>query len=206
MDRPDRVAHLNARDDLLSIARDWPVLAARLAPTSSTHATGMPRPATRTIALPIAMHVVALRSEATGWARTMVATLVATRTGYRPPERHETDHLLVHIAATRLGHFTQADDGPAFCTYAEHLATTVHRAAYPDGFHTLPTGINCHTDGCPGTYTVRPLPSGAEPDLICNADRTHRLPPAIWARERWRVQHEDGARHLLAAITGRAAS
>lgn len=203
-DRRDRVAHLDARDDLLSIARDWPVLGTRLAAGGPQGASGMPRPATRTIGLPVDLYVLRLRAEVTGWARTLVATLVATHTGYQPPRQHATDVLLTHVATTRLGHFTEHEDGPTFCQYAEGLAHRVHSAAWPDGFRTLPTGLPCRVEGCTGTYTVRPLPSGAEPDLVCTTDRTHRVPPAVWARDRWRVQHEAGARHLLAAITGRA--
>jgi len=204
LQRADRVAHLNARDDLLGIARDWPVLATRLAAGAGPSHTGMPRPATRTLSLPVNPHVVRLRAEVTTWARGLAATLLGAHTGYQAPPRHDTPTLLAHVATTRLGHFTETEDGPRFCLYAEHLAHRVHGAAYPDGFRTLPTGLPCQTPACTGTYTVRPLPSGAEPDLICTHDRTHRLPPAAWARDRWRVQHEDGARHLLAAITGRA--
>lgn len=204
LQRADRLAHLNARDDLLGIARDWPVLATRLPAAAGPSQAGMPRPATRTLSLPINLHVVRLRSEVTTWARGLVATLVAARADYRPPAHDTAPALLVHVATTRLGHFTEAEDGPTFCTYAEHLAHRVHGAAYPDGFRTLSTGLACQVEGCTGTYTVRPLASGAEPDLVCNRDRDHRLPPAVWARDRWRVQHEDGARHLLAAITGRA--
>lgn len=206
MQRTDRLAHLNARDDLLGIAHDWPILATRLAAGAGQVLAGMPRPATRNLALPLDVHVLALRAETTGWARSLVATLLGAHRGYQAPARHDTATLLAHVATTRLGHFTEGDDGPAFCTYAEHLATRVHRAAWPDGFRTLPTGLPCRAEACPGTYTVRPLPSGAEPDLVCTRDRDHRVPPAEWARDRWRVQHEDGARHLLAAITGRAAS
>jgi len=43
LQRADRVAHLNARDDLLGIARDWPVLATRLAAGAGPSHTGMPR-------------------------------------------------------------------------------------------------------------------------------------------------------------------
>lgn len=203
LQRADRVAHLNARDDLLSIARDWPVLATQLA-ASTPGTSGMPRPATRAMTLPLDLHVLRIRAEVIGWARGLVVALVATRTGYQPPRHHDAATLLAHVATTRLGHFTEHEDGPRFCTYAESLAHRVHGAAYPDGFRTLPTGLPCQTESCTGTYTVRPLPSGAEPDLICTRDRDHRLPPAVWARDRWRVQHEDGARHLLAAITGRA--
>ena len=204
LQRADRVAHLNARDDLLSIARDWPVLGTRLAAGGPQGTSGMPRPASRTIGLPVDLHVLRLRAEVVGWARGLVVALVATRTGYRAPHHHDAASLLAHVATHRLGHFTEADDGPAFCLYAEGLAHRVHGAAYPDGFRTLSTGLACHHEGCTGTYTVRPLASGAEPDLVCTRDRDHRVPPAEWARDRWRVQHEDGARHLLAAITGRA--
>lgn len=203
LQRADRLAHLNARDDLLSIARDWPVLATRLPATAGPSQAGMPRPATRTLSLPVNLHVVRLRSEVTTWARGLVLALLATRTGYAVPST-ATPTLLAHVATTRLGHFTEGDDGPAFCTYAEGLAHRVHGAAWPDGFRTLSTGLACQHEGCTGTYTVRPLASGAEPDLVCTHDRGHRVPPAVWARDRWRVQHEDGARHLLAAITGRA--
>ena len=204
LQRADRLAHLNARDDLLGIARDWPVLATRLPAGAGPTNAGMPRPATRTLSLPVNLHVVRLRAEVTGRARGLVTPLLAAHPGYQPPPHHDTPTLLAHVATTRLGHFTEPDDGPTFCTYAEHLAHRVHGAAYPDGFRTLPTGLPCKVDDCPGTLTVRPLPSGAEPDLVCTLNRDHRVPPADWARERWRVQHEDGARHLLAAITGRA--
>jgi hypothetical protein len=150
------------------------------------------------------LYVLRVRAEVIGWARGLVVALVASRTGYQAPRQHDAAALLAHVATTRLGHFTEGPDGPTFCAYAEGLATRVHRAAWPDGFRTLATGLPCQTEGCTGAYTVRPLASGAEPDLVCNHDHDHRIPPAVWARDRWRVQHEDGARHLLAAITGRA--
>lgn len=198
-DPHDRVAHLNARDDLLSIAHDWPALAANLPATTGPTRLGQPR--TRHVAppLPINPHVAALRTEVTTYTRHLVAALP----DYTPPTPRTIPTVLRNVATTRLGHFTaNPETGPTFCHQAASLAHRVHTAAHPDGYRTLTTGLPCQIHDCPGTYTVRPTTTGAEPDLICNHNHTHRIPPAQWARDRWRARNEDAARHLLAAITG----
>lgn len=121
---------------------------------------------------------------------------------WAPPVGSTTPQLLAHIARTRVGHFTaHADEmlALAFHDDVKALRGQVERAAYPDGYRTLDTRIPCDEQGdsaegervpCCGTYTIRPTGATADmPDLICTADRTHRIEPAEWSRGSWKLRH-----------------
>lgn len=210
-DRREQVSALNARDDLLAIADAWPDLIDRLGREGRNAPDGMPKPASRTPGLVINEYVSDVMAELTAWAM-FLARVLLEETDWIAPASHDTPALLTDIARNRVGHFTaHPDEGLRLAFYddSREMRDKVTRTAYPDGYRTLDTRLPCDQHDtseageripCPGTYTVRPRHDGAEPDLICSADRTHRIPPSEWSRGRWKVRHAGAALRLVQAI------
>lgn len=215
-DRREQVSALNARDDLLGIADAWPDLLDRLGREGSRASDGMPKPASRTPGLVINEYVSDVMAEVRDWTMFLVRQLL-DETDWTPEHGLDTPALLTVIARERIGHFTAHQDEGLRLAFYDDVDTfrgKVMRAAYPDGYRTLDTRLPCEEHStsdlgeripCEGTYTVRPRKDGAEPDLICSHDRTHRVPPAEWSRSRWRIRHASAALNLTVAILDRPA-
>lgn len=201
--RTERKGHpaVLARNDLLYIAEAWPDLIDRLGRETSTAADGMPKPVSRTPGLVINEHVSAVIADATKFTWQLADALVQS-TDWTPPSE-QAPAVLADIARTRVGHFTAHPDTDVRAEFHKRLddmRRTVEHAAYPDGFRTRTTAVRCEEQGdspegeripCPGFYTFRARGDGSHPDLICNQNRQHRVPPSVWSRSGWRKDHED---------------
>ena len=56
---------------------------------------------------------------------------------------------------------------------------------------------------CPGRMTARIRPDLAQvPDLVCDRDPAHRVPPDVWQRQGWKhaARNEAATRALFNAI------
>lgn len=192
-DAPRQHSALDARDDMLAIADTWPDLTARLGRDGSNAPDGMPKPVSRTQGLVINELVSQTMADVRDWV-TFLARQLVDETDWTIPAGADTPTLITTIARDRIGHFTTHPDEMlrhAFTDDCKRIRADVTRVAYPDGYRTLDTRLPCESgQNCPGTYTVRPSGSGAMPDLVCSADRTHRVGPDIWSRTRWRHLHD----------------
>lgn len=95
-----------------------------------------------------------------------------------------------------IGHFTEHEDpmlSVAFCDDAERLRKLVEMTARPAGRRRLRIGARCFEKAttdmgarvpCPGQYTVLADPDQPYtiPDIVCDANRAHRIEPVEWQR------------------------
>ena len=188
---------------MLAIAAAWPDLLTKLGREGSAASDGMPKPVSRTPGLVINEHISQTMAEVREWV-TFLTRVLIDEAKWTPPHT-DTPRLITRIARERIGHFTEHPDDllrMAFYDDAVEMRRKVERAAYPDGYRTLDTRIPCEEHGtsdagerivCAGTYTVRPRADGVMPDLICSAERQHRVSPVEWSRSSWKLAHEQRA-------------
>jgi hypothetical protein len=195
------------REQLLTIADTWPVLAVLLA-AGSTPGSGGGKPASRA---PIDAHVADVRQELALWvrflARVLMEEVTVERTVMPPwadagvhaapwaPPSQDTGELAHHIATERLGHFLHHEDEHLrieFMDDAERLAGLARRTAWPSGARWMRTGIDCTEHGtselgqrvaCQGEYRVFMHPgASAVGDMVCSEDGAHAITPLEWQR------------------------
>lgn len=188
------------RRNISFIVEAWPDLLSQLGRTLTIASDGMPGATSRTPGLVLNETISDLMAEVASWGY-FLARILIDETDWTPPPRHDPPILLAAIAKWRLGHFTHHDDAflaMSVCEDAHDLRGKVARAAYPDGYRTLDTGLPCEEHdvddagrrvACAGHYTVRPTPTGAMPDLVCSHNRDHRVSPAAWSHSGWRRTH-----------------
>lgn len=207
------------REQLLTIADTWPVLAVLLA-AGSTPGSGGGKPASRA---PIDAHVADVRQELALWVRFLARVLmeeVTVERTVRPPwadagvhaapwapPSTDTGELAHHIATERLGHFLHHEDQHLrieFMDDAERLAGLARRTAWPSGARWLRTGVVCTEHGtsdlgeritCVGEFRVFMQPGqDAVGDMVCTLDQEHRITPLEWqSAKRRKPMHAQAA-------------
>lgn len=196
-----------ARDRLRGIANAWRALEAALVAGGGQH--GEPVKGSRDVGLVL--------NEQAATARAMTATALwayarmvfdwaddADRSIASPAEQTPPG-LALWIATRHLDVFTRHAGrytAVAFMDDVWSLSRMVRSAAYPSGARKVPTGLACvehatSAEGervpCAGMMFATVLPQmSSSPDLVCDADDTHRIDPATWQRAGWKRAHAVG--------------
>lgn len=208
-----------ARDNLHAVADAWPDLQAQLvairALASSVFITGG-SPGTGIVLNELASDALLAATERAHW----YARLVLTERGHTPSDA-EPVGLLRWLAKNQVPWLAAHPDqgvAEAFALDAAALARQARSAAYPAGWRTIPVPLACHahvpddpdvedspTHPCPGRMTARIRPDLHRlPDLVCDTDPAHTIPPDVWQRQGWKsaARNERGTRAFLDAIRG----
>lgn len=148
----DRVAALNARDDLYWIADHWDALRARLRPGGGNALTGVAATSDDGHA-PINVRVSDLLYEIEENVARFYSRILMDETDWQPTT--SAMPALLHEVAQRYGHFTEQDDCLAlgFCDDAHEYREKVHRELEQPAPATY-VGP-CQTDNCRGELYVR---------------------------------------------------
>lgn len=106
------------------------------------------------------------------------------------------------LASWHISHFThrtERETAEEVAADVERAERAVYRATHPKGERWVAVNLTCEMWGtseqgervpCPGemwAYVGRDV----MPDLICNADDTHRLEPGAWERSGWKKKHRE---------------
>ena len=212
-----------ARDDLAEVEAAWPDLQERVAAIRAVDAAAArvsgDTPGTGIVldeAVSQAVHDTV--AQAQWWAR-----LVMRERGHIPPDATPVG-LLGWLGRSQVPWIAAHRDrevAVAFADDASRLARQVRSAAYPAGWRTIPLPVGCDVqvpvDGdcegspggpCPGRLTARIRPDlGRMPDLVCDADAGHVVPPSVWQRPGWKhaALREDAVRAFLGRLRPRHA-
>lgn len=127
----------------------------------------------------------------------------------------QTPILARWLAQWHVSHFThrtERETAEEVAADVERAERDVYRATHPKGERWVPVNLMCDqwgttTEGervpCPGemwAYVGRDV----MPDLICNADETHRIEPQNWERSGWKKKHKQGLHpNGVARLVGR---
>jgi hypothetical protein len=177
----DRLVALEARDNLLWIAAQWPRLRARLRPGGGNALTGVTVSTSDDGHAPIDVHISDLLHEIEENVARFYARILADETGWTP--RTSAMPGLLQEVAQRYGHFTEDDDpsmGLGFCNdatdYRHRVTRTLERPAPP-------TYVGpCQGDNCDGELYLR---EGRDEGVCatCRTPFTHVAQRAFLDRE-----------------------
>ena len=200
-----------ARDNLHAVADAWPDLQEQLVALRAIVAAGRVTGSSDGTGLilnePASAAILAATERAHFYTR-----LVLTERGHVPAEATPVG-LLRHLARNQVPWLAAHPDqgiAEAFALDAAALARQARAAAYPAGWRTIPLPLDCHvqleaepdapTIPCPGKMTARIRPDLAQvPDLVCDRDPAHRVPPDVWQRHGWKhaARNEAATRRFI---------
>ena len=207
------------RERLEQVADAWPDLQARLTAIRALDAAGFitgDSPGTGIMlceAASDAMHEAGLKAH-------FYARVVMLERGHTPPDVAPPGVLrwLAKSHVPWLAKHPDQDLAVAFAIDAADLARHARSAAYPAGWRTIPIPLPCHvqvtddpdiedatTRPCPGRMTASIRPDLHRlPDLVCDTDAGHTIPPDVWQRQGWKhaARNERATRAFLDAIRG----
>lgn len=210
-----------ARDNLARTAAAWLDVRAALTQLRVLAAVG---PVTGTRARGIVLNEAASAAAAAATDLALWYTRLTIRERGHTPARTDTPGLLRWLARTQVPWLTGHPDqgvAAAFTTDTADVRRRCEAAAYPAGWRTIPLPVGCDVqvpvDGdcegspggpCPGRLTARIRPDlGRMPDLVCDADAGHVVPPSVWQRPGWKhaALREDAVRAFLGRLRPRHA-
>jgi hypothetical protein len=198
----DQHSALNARDDLLAIADTWPRLLVALGRQGTGDRSGVrTKPASRP---PIAVDISDVIAELTEWTIFLVRVLME-ETDWKPSHGSlGTPALLRAIARERIGHFTQHPDEMLRMAFMEESAR--NRKTAENALKTkrrIELNVECGIVTCKGKYTMMLDPDRyGLPDMVCDADKGHRITPLEWQRASRKQMDPAAAAALAARIKG----
>ena len=193
--------------DLSRVVDAWPDLQAALTALPAVDPTkegGKPDAVARGLIL---NEAASEASAAVAIAAHFYARLVRTERGFAPSQDATPPGLLRWLAKGHVPWLLRHSDKElalAFAADAADLRRGVESAAYPAGWRTIPVGIPCGTTiapdpdrgedfpayACGGTLAARVRPDlDRLPDLVCDVEDTHRVPPSVWRRHDWARKH-----------------
>lgn len=125
------------------------------------------------------------------WADSIDRSIAGPREHTTPDVARWLAKWHINVFAVHAGRSTAL----AFIEDTSAIKRAVKSAAYPTGAKKLETGLPCveHTTGelgeriaCTGTMHAWVGPdSPMLPDLVCSADKTHKIDPLTWQRSGW---------------------
>ena len=199
------------RDDLTAVADAWPDLEARLTAIKALWGADFITGDRAGTGLVLDEPASAAMREASMTAHFYVRIVMRER-GHTP-ENATPPGLIRWLARNHvpwLAAHPDPDVATAFAADAADLARQARNAAYPAGWRTIPLPLDCHvqleaepdapTIPCPGRMTARIRPDLAQvPDLVCDRDPAHRVPPDVWQRHGWKhaARNEAATRRFI---------
>lgn len=122
----------------------------------------------------------------------------------------DTPALARWLAVWQVAHITHRTARETAEEIARDLAAAeaaTHKVVDVGPVKRVKVGLPCDQHGTsdmgervPCTGEMEAKLSQQMPDLVCNVDSSHRIPPDVWSRQYWKRAHivsEDGARNLI---------
>jgi hypothetical protein len=197
------------RDNLHKIAARWPELEKALTTPNTGGEKGRTKHGMIAVGTNLNEAAVAARRACTDavWFTLQVIRDDLDDMGkpFRPPRlspnrsQDDTPTLAGWIATWHIGHITHKTARESAEEIARDVAAAERRTfalTEKDRDRKIPTGMPCENHGTsdmgervPCTGSMVAELSEQMPDLVCDQDASHRIPPDVWSRSYWKAKH-----------------